>query len=107
EGLVIGLTGGLLGVAFATWGTGVAAAAFGLDDSGPIAHMDVRVLSFGVLSSVLVGLLVTVLAARDVGAGDSAPARERTSSGSGHTGGRLAGLLLSVQVAAGLVLVTA
>jgi predicted permease len=107
EGLVIGLTGGVLGVALATWGTGVAGAAFGLDDSGPIARMDVRVLSFGVLSSVLVGILVTILAARDVGAGDPVPARERTSSGTGHPGGRLAGLLLSIQVAAGLVLVTA
>jgi predicted permease len=107
EGLVIGLTGGVLGVAFATWGTGVAGAAFGLDDSGPIVRMDLRVLSFAVLSSVLVGILVTILAARDLGAGDPAPARERTSSGSGYAGGQLAGPLLSIQVAAGLVLVTA
>jgi predicted permease len=107
EGLVIGLAGGMVGVTVAAWGTGVAAAAFGLDDTGPIAHMDVRVVSFGVLLSVLAGTLVTTLAAWDVRGGGPQPARERTGSGSGHAGGRLAGLLLSVQIAAGLVLVAA
>jgi predicted permease len=106
EGLIIALVGGLLGVLLAVWGTDVASASFRLNRSGPAVQMDGRVVSFGLLLSGLVGVVVSLLGARGAGRIDSAAIRVRTTSGSGQAGRRLPDLLLAAQIAAALVLVT-
>jgi predicted permease len=90
----------------AVWGAGVASAAFGLGRSGPAVQIDARVVSFGLLLCVLVGVVVSVLGAKGVGRIEPAAIRERTTSGSGQSGRRLPDLLLATQIASALVLVT-
>jgi putative ABC transport system permease protein len=107
EGLVVGLLGGLLGVTLAAWGSGVASASFGLDSHGPLVQMDSRVVSFGLLLSALVGVIVAVIAGLGTGRIDPAAIRERTASASGQTGGRLSSVLVSAQIAAALILAAA
>ncbi|HEV2986201.1 MAG TPA: ABC transporter permease [Vicinamibacterales bacterium] len=105
EALLVGVSGGLLGMLFARWGVVVlvALAPSELPRSGEIG-VDVAVLMFSLAVSALTGVLFGVIPAFASASVDVRDALQRSSRGATVGGQHIRGLLVSSEVALAVVL---
>jgi putative ABC transport system permease protein len=107
ENLMVALTGGVLGVGLAYAGVKsiVALKPVGIPRLGNI-HIDLRVLVFAAVVSIVTGLVFGLLPARQAAKVDLNDSLKESGRGSSATGGtlRLRGMLMAVEVAMALML---
>ncbi|MEP6835639.1 MAG: ADOP family duplicated permease [Gemmatimonas sp.] len=106
EGGVVGVLGGVVGVMLAFWGVRFVGQWFGVTNSGVAIGVDLRVLTFGLATSLLVGVAAAIAPAFRASRTDLSEAFKRRTM-SGPRGARYSNALIGLQVAFGLVLLTA
>jgi len=107
EGACIGVTGGALGVWLAVWAVRAAPHWIALDAAGIAVSVDQRVLLFALVISLAVGTAAALLPALKIGSLDLNDALRRHVQNFSQQVARTSNVLIALQVAVALAVVTA